>query len=220
MKIALLGKGKTGSRVLENRAHEIISFDSKNPPTFEKLETFDGIISFLPGEVFRSFIPLLVETKLPVVTGSTGFEWPAQLPQTLVDKKIGWIYASNFSLGVVLIKRLLNQLRDARVYFPSSQIHIHEIHHTQKKDAPSGTALSMKEWIGGDCTISSERQGEVIGFHELSFDLGSETIKISHEALDRKLFSDGAIWAMEYLYQHKTPGLHSFQDLLHRSLGT
>lgn len=218
MKIALLGKGKTGSKVLENKAHQVIAFDSKNLPTFEKLETFDVIISFLPGEAFKSYIPLLMETKLPVVTGSTGFEWPSNLHQALKDKNLSWIYASNFSMGVAVVKQLLNKLAAASSFFPKHTISIHEIHHTKKLDAPSGTALSMQEWVQDKCEITSERIGDVIGFHELTFDTGTEKIKISHEALDRKLFADGAIWAAEYLVKNKTPGLNSFQDIIERTL--
>ncbi len=218
MKIALLGKGKTGSKVLENKAHQIIAFDSKNPPTYEKLETFDAIISFLPGEVFKSYIPLLVETKLPVITGSTGFDWPANLDETLKSKKISWIYASNFSMGVAIVKQMLGKLSSAKDFFPTHTTAIHEVHHTHKKDAPSGTALSMEHWMNEKCTITSERTGDVIGFHELVFDTGSEKIKISHEALDRKLFADGAIWAAEYLVKNPTHGLNSFQDILERTL--
>lgn len=218
MKIALLGKGKTGSKVLECKTHQVIAFDSKNPPTFERLETFDVIISFLPGEAFKSYIPLLVETKLPVVSGSTGFDWPSQLDETLKAKKLSWIYASNFSLGVALVKQMLNKLSAAKDFFPNHQSSIHEIHHTHKKDAPSGTALSMEQWMHEKCLITSERTGDVIGFHELTFDTGSEKIKISHEALDRKLFADGAIWAAEYLFKNKNPGLHAFQEIIERTL--
>lgn len=218
MKIALLGKGKTGSKVLLNKNHQVISFDSKNPPTFEKLETFDAIISFLPGEVFKSYIPLLIETRLPLVTGSTGFEWPANLDEVLKDKKVSWIYASNFSMGVAIIKQMLNKLSNAKSMFPSHQTSIHEIHHTQKLDAPSGTALSMEKWMDEKCTITSAREGDVIGFHELKFDTVSEKITITHEALDRKLFADGAIWAAEYLVKNKTPGLNNFQEIIERTL--
>jgi 4-hydroxy-tetrahydrodipicolinate reductase len=218
MKVALLGKGKTGSKVLENKSHQVIAFDSKNPPTFEKLETFDVIISFLPGDVFKSYIPLLIETKLPVVTGSTGFEWPTQLDQTLKDKKISWIYASNFSMGVAVVRQMLSKLSAAKNMFPNHKISIHEIHHTNKKDAPSGTALSMQRWINETCSITSERTGDVIGFHEIMFDTGNEKIKLSHEALDRKLFADGAIWAAEYIAKNPTFGLNSFQDILERTI--
>jgi 4-hydroxy-tetrahydrodipicolinate reductase len=76
----------------------------------------------------------------------------------------------------------------------------------------------MQEWMHEKCEITSERTGDVIGFHELTFDTGSEKIKISHEALDRKLFADGAIWAAEYLFKNKSPGLNSFQDIIERTL--
>ena len=218
MKIALLGKGKTGSKVLLNKAHQVIAFDSKNSPTFEKLETFDAIISFLPGDVFKSYIPLLIETKLPLVTGSTGFEWPANLDQVLKDKKISWIYASNFSMGVAVVKQMLNKLSHAKSMFATHQTSIHEIHHTKKQDAPSGTALSMENWMDEKCIITSERTGDVIGFHELKFDTGSEKITVTHEALDRKLFADGAIWAAEYLLKNKIPGLNNFQEIIERTL--
>ena len=218
MKIALLGKGKTGSKVLLNTNHQVIAFDSKNPPNFEKLETFDVIISFLPGDVFKSYIPLLIQTKLPVVSGSTGFEWPENLNEILANKKLSWIYASNFSMGVAVIKQMLNKLSLAKNMFGQHQISIHEIHHTQKKDAPSGTALSMEQWMNEKCLITSERSGDVIGFHELKFDTGSEKIAISHEALDRQLFADGALWAAEYLFKNKSPGLNNFQEIIERTL--
>ena len=76
----------------------------------------------------------------------------------------------------------------------------------------------MQEWIGQDCDITSVREGDVIGHHTLSFNTGTEKITITHEALDRKLFADGAIWAAEYLYKHKRPGLHSFQEVLEDTL--
>ena len=218
MKIALLGKGKTGAQVLLNKTHQVIAFDSKNQPNFEKLETFDVIISFLPGDVFKSFIPLLIETKIPVVTGSTGFEWPENLDQILKAKNISWIYGSNFSMGVAMVKQMLNKLALAKDMFPHHQTSIHEIHHTQKKDAPSGTALSMEKWMDEKCNITSDRSGDVIGFHELKFETVSEKITVTHEALDRKLFADGAIWAAEYLSKNKSPGLNNFQEIIERTL--
>lgn len=68
------------------------------------------------------------------------------------------------------------------------------------------------------CAITSERTGDVIGFHELKFDTGSEKITLTHEALDRKLFADGAIWATEYLTKNKPHGLISFQEIIERTL--
>jgi 4-hydroxy-tetrahydrodipicolinate reductase len=218
MKIALLGKGKTGSKVLELSQDQITVFDTLNTPSFEKLKSMDVVISFLPGEAFKSLIPLLVETKLPVVTGSTGFQWPENFTDTLKSKGISWIYASNFSLGMAITKEMIQKLSQARQIFPHHQVKIHEVHHTKKLDAPSGTALSMEEWLGEKCEITSERTGDVIGFHELTFDAGTEKITLSHEALDRKLFAEGALWAAAYLRTHKKPGLNSFQDIVQTTL--
>lgn len=217
MRIALLGKGKTGSKILDLRS-DVAIFDSKNKPTLEKLQGHDVIISFLPGEAFYELIPLLLESGIPVVTGSTGFHWPSNIDEILKSKNVGWIYASNFSMGVFVMKHLMQTISKYASLFEDKKISIHEIHHTQKKDAPSGTALSMRDWLNLSTEMTSERTGDVIGFHEMTFDTGSEKIKISHEALDRKLFAQGAVWAAEYLVKNKTPGLNSFQSIIERSL--
>src|SRR4051812_25878017 len=118
MKIALLGKGKTGSKVLEISPYPVTVFDTQNPPSFEKLQGHDVIISFLPGDAFGSLLPLLVETRIPVITGSTGFKWPQHFDETLKAKNLSWIYASNFSLGVAVMKQMLMKLSQAQDLFP------------------------------------------------------------------------------------------------------
>jgi 4-hydroxy-tetrahydrodipicolinate reductase len=219
MKIALLGKGKTGSKVLELAKSEIEIFDTKNPPSFEKLLKNDVIISFLPGEAFTELIPMLLETKKPVVTGSTGFKWPNDFEQTLQEKKIAWIYATNFSLGVVVLKKLIEKLHQIDHLFPEKHFSIHEVHHTKKLDAPSGTALSMKEWLKAPCEISSERTGDVVGLHTLTLETPGEIIRLEHEAKDRTLFAEGALWAAKYIHSNKIkPGLHAFQKVVESHL--
>jgi 4-hydroxy-tetrahydrodipicolinate reductase len=172
----------------------------------------------LPGEAFKKYIPLLMETQLPVVTGSTGFEWPNHIHQDLIKRGASWIYASNFSMGVAIMGRFLQQLTKASQLFTTYQVSIHEVHHTKKLDAPSGTALSMQQWLNLPCSVTSERTGDVIGYHELVFDTGKEKLKLSHEALDRKLFAEGALWAAQYLINNPKPGLHSFQDIMEKNL--
>jgi 4-hydroxy-tetrahydrodipicolinate reductase len=218
MKIALLGKGKTGAKVLELTRHEIVIFDSKKPPTLNALKECDVVISFLPGDAFKDYLELLMDSSLPVVTGSTGFSWPDNFSAKLESRKLSWIWASNFSLGIAAVKQMIQQLSKFKELFPKRSISIHEIHHTHKKDAPSGTALSMQEWVGEDCHITSERQGDVIGYHELKFTSGAENITLSHEALDRKLFAEGALWAAEYIVKNPLPGLHKFQEVFERSI--
>ncbi len=219
MKIALLGKGKTGSKVLERFPNATV-FDSKNAPSFEKLKGHDVIVSFLPGEAFLSYVPLLIESKIPVVTGSTGFTWPKDLNQTLVNNQICWIHATNFSLGMNLVRQMIGILSKAETLFSDAQFNIHEIHHTKKLDAPSGTALSWKEWAKADCEISSERVGDVVGTHEITLETANESIFLRHSAKDRGIFAEGAVWAADYLVNSNKsrPGLHAFADVILKEL--
>lgn len=219
MKIALLGKGKTGSKVLEIARGEIEVFDRLNAPTFEKLVKHDVIISFLPGEAFEALIPLLLETKKPVVTGSTGFKWPVNFDKTLQDKKLSWIHATNFSLGVVVLKQLIERLHEVSGLFTEKSLSIHEVHHTKKLDAPSGTALSMKEWLKEPCEMTSAREGDVVGLHTLTLETPGEVIRLEHSAKNRQLFAEGAMWAANYITKNKMePGLHAFQKVVEAHL--
>lgn len=212
MKIALLGKGKTGSKILELNK-EVTVFDRTNTPSYEKLKDFDVIISFLPGEAFNELIPVLLETKKPVVTGSTGFHWPKDFDQVLRSNNLSWIYATNFSLGVVVLKQLIGRLNQVSHLFSEKDLSIHEVHHTKKVDAPSGTALSMQEWLEGECEVTSERTGDVVGLHTLTLETPSEIIRLEHDAKNRTLFAEGALWAARMI-QNTEPGLHSFQKVV------
>lgn len=217
MKIAVLGKGKTGKEVIELlQGHQITVFDRTNIPTLVKLKGHDVIISFLPGDVFMSIIPALVDSKIPVVCGSTGFEWPRTLNFKLKDQKIRWIYSSNFSLGMNLVQQMIITLNRAQKIFGEYQFSLHEVHHTQKMDAPSGTALSWKKWLNLPVDITHERTGDVIGFHELKLDTPNETITLSHNAKSRKIFAEGAVFAAKKLASDMTIpyGLNSFQDII------
>ncbi|MBL6990602.1 MAG: hypothetical protein ISR65_12530 [Bacteriovoracaceae bacterium] len=222
MKIALLGDGKTGSKVAEilNLNQESI-FNLQNPPDLTKLKAHDIIISFLPGDAFLHLIPMLVKSKLPVVTGSTGFEWPEHLDATLKNEQTAWIYASNFSLGMNLIKGMIDIIKKASLLYSDVDFKIHEIHHTKKLDAPSGTALSWQKWLDQPASISSERIGDVVGVHTLSMNSPTEKITLEHQALDRKIFAEGAIWTANKLYKDQKAlgfGLHSFMDIVKSQL--
>jgi 4-hydroxy-tetrahydrodipicolinate reductase len=219
MKIALLGKGKTGSKVIELASGEVEVFDRLNEPTYEKLIRHDVIISFLPGEAFESLIPVLLETKKPVVIGSTGFKWPQNFDNTLQEKGLSWIFATNFSLGVVVLKQLIERLHQVDSVLSEKTLSIHEVHHTKKLDAPSGTALSMKEWLNEPCEITSERTGDVVGLHTLKLETSGEIIRLEHEAKNRTLFAEGALWAAKYITKNKMgSGLHAFQKVVEQHL--
>ena len=219
MKLALIGKGKTGGKVLDliSGDIEVIVFDRTNHPTFEKLVNCDVILSFLPGDAFAELIPVLLETQKPVVTGSTGFKWPQNFSETLRAKNVSWIYATNFSLGVVILKQLIERLNKVSHLFTEKTLSIHEVHHTKKLDAPSGTALSMKDWLMGECEVTSAREGDVVGLHTLTLETPSEIIRLEHEAKNRTLFAEGALWATKMI-KNTEPGLHSFQKVVENHL--
>ncbi len=218
MKIALLGKGKTGGKVLELLQVQKIPhtvFDSQNKPTVEKLQGHDVIISFLSGEVFKHYLDLLVETKIPVVTGSTGLVWPSDFDADLKKKNIKWIFATNFSLGMNLVQQMIQILSNASKIFSDYQFRMTEVHHMKKLDAPSGTALSWKKWSGHEMEIESIREGDVIGIHELTLTTPNEKVTLRHEALDRRIFAEGALFAASKIHDNNIkPGLHLFQDIV------
>ena len=141
-KIALLGRGKTGSKVLEvNGREKITVFHRENPPTYEKLKDHDVILSFLPGDAFSEMIPLLVETKKPVVTGSTGLSWPVGLHEDLKKRGITWIYASNFALGMTLMKEMILLMGRANQLFEDLDILGPEVHDLTNTNPKIGKAL-------------------------------------------------------------------------------
>lgn len=224
MKLALLGPGKTGGEVLELLSKRPTVFDSKDPPTYQNLQGHDVILSFLPGLAFASFIPLLLKMEIPVVTGSTGFDWPSHVRETLLKQSVAWVRGSNFALGMALAHLLIEDLGQVQDFpaFAHCKLAIHEIHHKNKRDAPSGTALSWRKWLGNrererDVEITSERVGDVVGTHQVVLDAKSERLTLKHEALDRRVFAEGALWACSQVMQ-LPPGLHSFEHIARKEL--
>ena len=232
IKLALLGRGKTGSKVVElvdwenkslgphRPSIELTTFHRENPPTFEALKGHDVILSFLPGTPFKELIPLLTEVEKPVVTGSTGFEWPSQLSENLIDRNLTWVHGTNFALGMNLVKEMIEILgRADQLFEETPNFSIHDIHHTKKVDAPSGTALSWEKWLSQKTDITSERVGDVVGVHELTVKTPFENIKLKHEALDRKVFAHGALWASKKILKgHWPKGLISFSEVAKKEL--
>lgn len=219
MKVALLGAGKTGGKVSQLHPNSVV-FDERNLPTEEKLLACDVVISFLPGPAFVEYIDLLIETRLPVVTGSTGFEWPANIQNRLRDAKVKWINAHNFSLGMNIVKQMIEYLGQGKSLFSQVDYSIHDIHHVHKQDSPSGTALSWQKWLGTDAKITAERTGDVVGYHHVEMKTPVEKIKLSHEALDRGIFAQGALWSADKILNDETIelGLTHFSDIVKKHL--
>lgn len=219
MKIALIGAGKTGGKVAELHNDTVI-FDENNIPTLEKLKDCDVVVSFLPGPAFLEYIDLLIESRLPVVTGSTGFDWPENIQSRLKEANVKWINAHNFSLGMNIAKSMIEYLGKAKELFDQVEFKIHDIHHVHKKDAPSGTALSWQDWLGSPADITAERTGEVVGYHHVEMVTPVEKIKLTHEALDRGIFAQGAIWTANKILIDDSieVGLTHFSDVVKKHL--
>lgn len=221
MKVALLGTGKTGGKVLEILGQQqVTGFDENNPPTVESIKQHDVVIAFLPGPAFEDYFDLLIDSGVPVVNGSTGFTWPTDMNDRLKTRGVAWITASNFSLGMNLVHGMIEVLAKAPKLFDDYKFKLHEIHHIHKKDNPSGTALAWQRWLGHDAHITSDREGDNPGNHKLSLVTKYEEISIEHQAKDRRLFAEGAIWtAHKVLSGDVKPGLHNLEDVMKQELG-
>lgn len=226
MKVAVIGTGKTGSEVVDLVPPENLvgPFNSSRKPNASLLRDADVAIIFVPGSAVDDIIDEIRASGVPAVWGSTGYEWPEELDRQLSQEGIKWLRASNFSIGMNIIRRCLGIIGEGSRFLDDASFHIHEVHHTGKKDAPSGTALSWKEWLGVDdeeVTISSERKGDIKGIHTLKVNTESETLRLEHEAHDRAVFAKGALWAAEKLIDPDLePGFYDIEAIFDRSLAS
>lgn len=236
MKIALIGYGKMGKEIEKiaiKRGHEIIfKFDVTNNDEFTiaNLQKADVAIEFTqPNSAFENYLKCF-EANIPVVSGTTG--WLDKLPKIksyCEDKKQSFFYASNFSLGVNLFFKLNTQLAQLINKVEGYDVEISEIHHTAKKDAPSGTAITLAEqiisnfnkketWVkenavnNTELVIRSLREDKVPGTHIIKYETDVDNIEITHIAKSRKGFALGAVLAAE-LTQTKS-GFLTMDDLL------
>ncbi|MFD2516860.1 4-hydroxy-tetrahydrodipicolinate reductase [Salinimicrobium flavum] len=230
MKIALLGYGKMGKtieRLAEERGHEIVYRIKGNIDNFD-LSNIDVAIDFsIPDAAFKN-ITTCFEQQVPVISGTTGWLERYEEAADLCRKyNAAFIYASNFSLGVNLFFELNRQLSKLMRSFPEYKVAIEEIHHTQKLDAPSGTAITLAEQIlensekkgwkldgtdENEIPVTAKRIENVPGTHVVSYDSPVDTIKIEHIAHSRDGFALGAIIAAEWLQNKK--GVYSMKDVL------
>lgn len=231
MKIALVGYGKMGKIIDEiatQRNHEIVAKLNESPNS-ENLNNADVVIEFSNPEVAFNNIKTCLENKIPVICGTTG--WLDQKPEIekiAAENKTSFLYGSNFSLGVNLFFALNEKLADLMKNFPDYNIQLEEIHHIHKKDAPSGTAISLAERIikndnrfegwkldetrDKELGIFAIREDEVPGTHSVFYRSEVDEIEIKHTAYSRNGFALGAVIAAEWI-QGKT-GNFSMKDVL------
>jgi 4-hydroxy-tetrahydrodipicolinate reductase len=233
MKIALLGYGKMGKTIEEialNRGHEIvlkINDDIENYNLKEK--EVDVAIDFsIPKAAFKN-ITTCFQNKIPVISGTTGWLDQYEKARSICEKEnSAFIYASNFSLGVNVFFELNQKLAGMMQGLEDYSVEIEEIHHTQKLDAPSGTAISLAEQIldknsklkgwqldnadNDEIPIHAKRIEDVPGTHNVTYESSIDKIEIIHTAKSRQGFALGAVVAAEYI-QDKT-GIFTMKDVL------
>ena len=222
MNLVILGRGKTGSLVAEaarGRGHTVVVFGSADNQGARKLtpdvlEAIDVVIDFTTPTAVVENIAACIRSHANLVVGTTG--WSGELPRIkpLVEQSgIGLLYAANFSIGVNLFFDIARAAAPAVRY--GYQGRILEKHHVHKKDAPSGTAVAIRNVIRGaaqaELPIESVREGDVVGMHQVTFESAGDSITLVHEAKSRRGFAEGAVRAAEWL-QGKS-GLYDFKDI-------
>ena len=231
MKIALVGYGKMGKIIEEialKRGHEIVAKLNETPNS-ENLNNPEVAIEFSQPEVAFENIKNCLQLNVPVICGTTG--WLNQKPEIekiASENETAFVYGSNFSLGVNLFFELNEKLALLMKNFDEYQCQLEEIHHTHKKDAPSGTAISVAEGIikqnpkfnswkldetqENELGIFAIREDEVPGTHSVFYRSEVDEIEIKHTAFNRNGFALGAVIAAEWIEGKK--GTFSMKDVL------
>lgn len=230
MKIALLGYGKMGhaiEKIATERGHEIV-LRKKQQDDFSGIENADVAIDFSAPSSAFDHIAEALNRNIPIVSGTTGWLDKYDEIAALCQKKNGsFIYGSNFSLGVNLFFLLNEKLAKIMKNFPEYQVQMEEIHHTQKLDKPSGTAISLANQIIENSNYTSwqlgQTQNEIIGIeakrienvpgtHSIFYKSSIDEIEIKHTAHSREGFALGAVIAAEWILGKK--GIFSMKDVL------
>lgn len=237
MKIALIGYGKMGKTIeqlAQAAGHEVVlRIDVGNHVDLnaENLGTADVAIEFTrPESAFNNIVTCL-ENGVPVVSGTTGWLDRLEEAKQLVEKYQGGLfYASNYSIGVNIFFAVNKYLAKLMKRYNQYDISMEEIHHTQKLDAPSGTAITLAEgilgelqhkqrWVNeasqveGELPIISKRIDKVPGTHTISYDCPIDNITITHTAHSREGFAKGALAAAEWMVGKQ--GFYGMEDMLY-----
>jgi 4-hydroxy-tetrahydrodipicolinate reductase len=236
MKLALIGYGKMGKiieRIALERGHEIVSIidiDNRDDFKSDAFKSADVAIEFTVPQVALDNYKQAFEAGVAVVSGTTG--WADQQEKVKADVlKNGYtlFWSSNFSLGVNIFMAVNKYLAKIMNRFPEYNVEMTEVHHTQKLDAPSGTAITLAEgildnidrktgWVkeiqqnDNELAIKSIREGQVPGIHTIRYESFADIIEITHDAKSREGFALGAVLAAEFTCGKK--GFLGMNDML------
>ncbi len=230
MKIALLGYGKMGktiARLAAHKNHEIVATIT-NTSAIDQLNLADVAIDFSVPQAAVNNIMNCIDRNIPVVCGTTGWlEQYDRVTEYCKQKNGSFLYASNFSIGVNLFFELNKKLAQLMSKYEDYSVQIEEIHHTQKLDAPSGTAISLAEDIikqsnytrwkldqsdANTIEIKALREADIKGTHTVSYNSNIDSINITHQAHTRDGFALGAILAAEFIKDKK--GIFCMKEVL------
>jgi 4-hydroxy-tetrahydrodipicolinate reductase len=224
MNLLVLGRGKTGSLVAEvahsRRHHVQVLFAAENADasalTADALAATDVVIDFTTPAAVVPNVEACIHAKKNLVVGTTG--WYDQVPrlrEMVLSAETGFLYGSNFSIGVNLFFEIAATAGVALKYDYSGQIF--ERHHAEKKDAPSGTAVTIQQIVREaagsekELEIVSFREGDAVGMHELVFNSPDDRIYLCHDAKSRRGYAEGAVRAAEWLAAKK--GFFEFRNV-------
>lgn len=240
MKIALIGYGKMGhiiEKIALQRGHEIVSIiDADNTADFSSPAFASAHVAIeftTPSTAIHNFRRAW-QAGIPVVSGTTGWTDAMDVIKTeIAQNNYTLFWSSNFSLGVNILFALNNKLAEIMNNYPSYSAHLTEIHHTAKKDAPSGTAITLAEntinrldrlnrWAldNGNLPtpdtlpVSAIREGAVPGIHEITYTSAADCLSLRHEAFSRDGFALGAVLAAEFVTSTDKKGLLHMSDML------
>ena len=226
MEIALIGCGAMGKLIktlAEEKNHQIVVIIDKSDAELsveelaKKLAGIGAAIDFSTAEAVQRNVEACLVAGVPLVEGTTGWNAEKELIKNLVkDKNGAFVFGANFSVGINLFYRIIDFAAELFSKFEDYETFIEEQHHAGKKDAPSGTALILKDIVAKNITkdfsISATRAGNIPGTHRVGFDGSTDQILLEHAARSREGFALGAILAAEWIIGKN--GFFEFTDVM------
>ena len=232
MHIGLFGHGKMGKAtelLARARGHNVTILPTRNLPSDWTPGDIECIIDFTEAGVARKSLPVFIRAGIPVVSGTTGLGSSLDEIRALcMQLKGAFLHAPNFSPGMHIMFHMNRELARIMNHFPEYKVSLLEKHHSEKRDAPSGTALTLADQViealdrvnswafepgtEDEMRITATREGDLKGTHRVSYECPADIISIRHHAVSRDGFASGAVMAAEWLAGRT--GNYSFADVM------